>query len=717
MMPLQSLYTDATFRLSGLTWLGGLDLLLVAVAFFLLLNLLQRSRAGFLLRGTLALSTMLLIVTIILPLPTFDWLMQVSLIAILIGTPIIFQPELRRLLEQLGRSTGMGRVVRQTAAEKVLSELVQAVENLSANRTGALIAIEGRDSLQSVSETGVRSGGQVTSELLQSIFYPGTPLHDGAVILREDQVLAAGCVLPLTQESLQAERRLGTRHRAAVGLSENYDALVVVVSEETGEISVAHRGQLWHPLDSATLRQQILNFYVPSTSGPSPLSSWNLISQAPQQLWQNFSWPTSRQLFSNIGLLFVALLLALATWSFVIEQTDPAERFRVDNIPLRVADMPPGNTLVTPPPTSVSAIVQTTANMRPTLRPGSFQAIMSLKGLSSGLHHLPIQINTGASQVRVLEVDPPVLDLELAEMISRTLPVTVDLPDQQNLSPAYKIVGNVIASPSQVQIIGAAPLVEQVSQIQTTISLANAGASLQEIRPVRALDQEGNEVTGVSLEPAQVKINIAIQQRPNAREMGIQVVPGGPPPVGYWLSGLSVTPASVTLQGNPDRLAKMGSFVNTLPVAMSQAIDDLTVRIPLDLPPDVQALDSQGNVVRTVTATAQITARTGDIIVTRSVQSFGVTPEITVTIDPPEIEMLLTGPLPLLNELKADSRLLQVQVPVNELLVGQSANLTPTVFAPKGIQVQLIPPSVLVTLHDKTLPYAQYDKPDSDPGQ
>jgi diadenylate cyclase len=688
MPSLQSLYADAWFRLAELTWLTGIDLLLVTIAFFLLLNLLQNSRAGFLLRGALALGVVLLIVTIVLPLPVFDWLVRVSLIALLVGIPIIFQPELRRLLERLGHNTSIGRSVRQTEAEKVLAGLSHAVDYFSRTQTGALIALEGNTPLYEIVKTGVPFEGWVTGELLQSIFYPGTPLHDGAVVIRDGRVVAAGCVLPLTQNPLHAERRLGTRHRAAVGLSEISDVLVIVVSEETGEVSVTRRGEMIRPLNSAGLREQVFNFFNPP----------EFRSERPYWLKRLGPFNGLRQLLSYAGLLLVSVLLALAAWSFVVEQNDPARRYRIDNIPLRISDIPPGTTLMTPPPTTISAIVQTTSNIGPTLRPASFQSVVSLKNMNPGLYHPQIQVQTGVPQVRILSVDPPALDLELVPLVSLTMPVTIDLPDRDNLSPAYQMSGEASANPPQIQLTGPTPLVEQVSKIQTSISLANASTSVNEIRTLKALDADGKEITGLTLEPAQARILVPVQQRANARDVGIRAIPSGPPPDGYWLSGLSVNPSSVTLQGNPDQLAQLNGYVDTAPVDMSQAFGPLEVLVPLDLPAGVQALDTNtGQMVRTVTVLAQIKARTGDLVTTRPVELMGNTNGLTVTINPPQVDLLLTGPLPTLNQLGTRDPLIRVGIDATQLKPGESVELTPIVFAPEGIKAQLIPPSVLIT--------------------
>jgi len=314
MTQLQALYTEIITYLLQFTWLDGLDLLLVTAVFNLLLGWVRRSRAAFLFRGEVLLVVLLLIATLLLPLPTFDWLLQMALLAMLVTTPIIFQPELRHLLERIGRSAGRTRTVRQTTVERMLAQVVRAVETMSANATGALIVLEGKASLDQMVATGVPIDGQVTGELLQAIFYPRNPLHDGAAILREERVVAAGCVLPVSQRLLFTRRRLGTRHRAAVGLSELYDALAIVVSEETGEISVARDSQLRQPLGIAALREQLLDFYVPTTPPSATLLPQSLVRQIRPRLQPIFRRPTLKQLLAGAGQLAIALLLALIAW-------------------------------------------------------------------------------------------------------------------------------------------------------------------------------------------------------------------------------------------------------------------------------------------------------------------------------------------------------------------------------------------------------------------
>ncbi len=694
---IESLYNETIFLFSSLDTFGVIDLLLVTGSFYLLLSLIRNSSLAYLLREVLILGLLLFILTTLLPLPVFDWLVRGVVVALLVMTPIIFQAPLRRFLERVGRSAGLAQSMRPNAVETLVPELIHAVEDMSASRTGALIVLEGYDSLEEIIKSGVTSGGRVTNELLQSIFYSGTPLHDGAVIVRGEQIVAAGCVLPLTQQSLNAEKRLGTRHRAAVGISETSDALIIIVSEETGHIGVAQHGQLDRPLNPLEIRDRLVDFYDPESSTAPTLSLGGLILQVFRQFWSPRSLLNPRRLLSNLGLLLISLMLALVVWSFVIEQTNPLRQERIDNIPLRVENIPPNTRLIPTPPPTISAVIQTTEGILPTLGPRSFQAVVILENPEPGLHRLPVQVNSSEVQALVLSVEPAALDFELAPIISTTLPVKVNIPNPENVPAAYELVGTPIASPDEVQAIGPAPLLETVTEVQAVISVANATTSVIETRPLRALDEMGQEVTGVTLEPAQAQVNLIVRRRLNARDVSVNVVTNGTVPDGYEIDGISVTPTTVTLQGGFDRLSEMGNFINTLPIDVSQTTSDLTVQIPLDLPVGIQALDSNGNIANSVRVSIQIEPRQGSLTVNRSVELITETESSTITISPPRLTLLIEGPLPILNEIEANPDLVQVFVDVNETRRGRSIDLIPEIIAPEEVNIDIIPPSVLVT--------------------
>ena len=247
-----------------------LDILVVALIFYGVLMLMRGTTGMTLLRGIVTLLAGGFILGSILQLTMFNWLLRNSVTALLIAIPILFQPELRRALERIGR-TGLKPVVSPQVQEQLIETLSHSCQSLSDRRYGGLIVLEGETGLQDYIDTGVALDAQPSTELLVSIFHPGTPLHDGAVILREGRVAAAACVLPLTERQLP-DMQLGTRHRAALGITEQTDAIALVVSEETGTISVAHSGRMVRGLDEVRMRRLLRSLY----GAPRPQPTFGL---------------------------------------------------------------------------------------------------------------------------------------------------------------------------------------------------------------------------------------------------------------------------------------------------------------------------------------------------------------------------------------------------------------------------------------------------------
>ena len=241
--------------------LGPLEILDVAVAAFivyLLLRLLRGTQGTQILVGLILLAAVGVVATswnLIL----LSWLFRNATFFIILAVIVMFQPELRRAMDQIGRIGHIGRPLSRFTSRQynqAISEAIRATERLSMKRTGALIAFERDVGLEDYAATGVRINGEISAEMLQSIFYPNSPLHDGAVIVRGNKILAAGCLLPLPEEG-SVKERLGTRHRAALGLSLASDALVLVVSEETGNVSVIEEGKISRNLDADSLRRRV----------------------------------------------------------------------------------------------------------------------------------------------------------------------------------------------------------------------------------------------------------------------------------------------------------------------------------------------------------------------------------------------------------------------------------------------------------------------------
>jgi diadenylate cyclase len=257
---------DFIWLLRRLDLLGIIDILLVAAVIYGVLFLMRGTQAVNLLRGVLTLVILAALLVNLLHLTAFNWLARNSLPALLVGIPVIFQPELRRALERLGRAGSLlPRAPRPAEASAIISKIAQSSRILSERRHGALIVLEQEDDLQNVAATGVTLDAELRAELLLSIFFPDNPLHDQATIVRGDRILAARCLLPLAEE-WPPERQVGTRHRAAVGITEETDAIVVVISEETGIISLAHNGRLIRRLDEARLSRILHALYEPPMS-------------------------------------------------------------------------------------------------------------------------------------------------------------------------------------------------------------------------------------------------------------------------------------------------------------------------------------------------------------------------------------------------------------------------------------------------------------------
>jgi diadenylate cyclase len=237
-----------------------LDLAAVTLIFYWFLTVVQGTRAVQLVRGIIILWLFSALLSSIFQLTTLTWLIRNSGLALLVAIPIIFQPELRRALEQLGRTgTWLSRVTgARESLEAMVDHMVAATSLLSRQKHGALIVIERQTGLQDYADRGVALDAEVSRQLLANIFYPNSPLHDGAVIVRNGRVVAAGAVLPLS-DNILGPSQYGTRHRAGLGISEFSDALSIIVSEERGTISLAANGRLVSNLTDERLRRLLLD--------------------------------------------------------------------------------------------------------------------------------------------------------------------------------------------------------------------------------------------------------------------------------------------------------------------------------------------------------------------------------------------------------------------------------------------------------------------------
>jgi diadenylate cyclase len=269
---LANLIGELIFIFQRMNWLSIVDILLVTAIFYTILIIVKDTQAIVLLRGVILLLILMSLLASLGNLPAFSWLVSSTLPALLLAVPVIFAPEIRRALEKLGRAGSSTNLFSRSsvsgeAMDEIITAIVTASKRLSIRKHGALIVLQRSDSLSDYVKSGVTMDARVAPELLIQIFYPNTPLHDGAVIISGTVIRAASCVMPLSASGIltrSPERQMGLRHRAALGTSEATDAIVIVVSEETGSISIAHGGRMIRRLDSERLENILKAFFRPT---------------------------------------------------------------------------------------------------------------------------------------------------------------------------------------------------------------------------------------------------------------------------------------------------------------------------------------------------------------------------------------------------------------------------------------------------------------------
>lgn len=266
-------WSQVVYAVSNIRFFDVIDILVVTYIIYLAIKYFRNSRSGQLVKGIILLFVIYILANW-LELATVKWLLLRLADSIIIVAAIIFQPELRRALENIGKKRigNFGRTALSgdnANAVACVNDICKAVSNMQERKIGALIVFERESRLSETIASGTAIDATVSTELVQNIFYPKSPLHDGAMVIRDFRIASAGCILPLTANN-ELNSQLGTRHRAAIGMSENSDAVVVVVSEETGIISVAKGGRIQRDYNPISLREELSSFLIHDNSGDKP---------------------------------------------------------------------------------------------------------------------------------------------------------------------------------------------------------------------------------------------------------------------------------------------------------------------------------------------------------------------------------------------------------------------------------------------------------------
>ncbi|MCR5691364.1 MAG: diadenylate cyclase CdaA [Eubacterium sp.] len=274
----------AWLTMPELTLIDILEIIIIAYAFYHIILWIKDTRAWTLLKGMILLG-LIFIVAVVLEMNVVLWVFKNAMVVGIMALIVIFQPELRNALEQLGRKNILGSIAsfdsqkskNERYANKAIQNIVKSVYDMAKEKTGALIVVEKTINLKECEKTGIILNAEISSQLLTNIFEHNTPLHDGAVLLRNNKIVAATCYLPLS-ENMELSKELGTRHRAALGISEISDSMTIVVSEETGYVSIAKDGKLYRHVDADTLELRLRQI-AKKTSDENRRKWWNIKSE------------------------------------------------------------------------------------------------------------------------------------------------------------------------------------------------------------------------------------------------------------------------------------------------------------------------------------------------------------------------------------------------------------------------------------------------------
>lgn len=657
-----------------------LDILLVTSLFFIAFQALYQTRALQLLRGVIIYAVFGVVLFLTLPQSTFKYLVLALLLMGAIALPWLFQDELRRALTSLGRFGS--RRVYSSSFDRFKEIIISVTQELVERGEGALIVLESRNPLDDVIQTGVPIQAQtVTSELLLSIFQDGSPLHDGAAVLSGDRLIAAGCILPVSTVEA-GSKRIGTRHRAALGLSILVsDTLVIVVSEELRAISVAMNGRLYRNLSPERLNRWLDRFQ-------------DHIAGDDRSRWDWIKGGGLRSSLINLGL---ALGLAVFTWMAVSLNTNPPVNveFEVD---LKVLPPDPDLVVQSEIPTQVSASIWSTSDRIGKINPDDLEAELDLEGLASGSHPVPVSMLIDEERTQIVSIDPELVDVVLEPIITLQVTPEITLTGQDGLPFGYE-VGEVESPEKSVTVRGPQSELERLSQVKGQVDIQDRREDFRGQIKLIPLDADGKPLVGIMVEPENIPVTVPIEQTIKTRDIPVMAdVRAETLPEDYEISAIRLSNPSITLIGEDFALDEVGDFVFTAPISLTNAAGQVSYPdIPLLLPPGVTAVDENGANINTVEVEISVEPVSNYLPVSVTPSLRGLSEDLTAKVDPPQVSLLLIGPQFILDEITRDEGLLAVYLDVDGL--GPGIYKLPVLYEiPAGLTAQVFPSEVEVEL-------------------
>ncbi len=396
----------------------------------------------------------------------------------------------------------------------------------------------------------------------------------------------------------------------------------------------------------------------------------------------------------NLSTALIALALAVAIWlAAAIEQNPSRDDFFPGDIPVELINKPASLVLFQPFERSVRVRVRAPQATWDRMQSGAdrqqaARAVIDLSGATAGLHVFDVQVKFADPDVSILSVDPASVSLRLEEYREKPLPVQVSVGDSP---PVGFLVGTPESNPVYVQVSGPQSLVDQVVEVIAAVQLRGAKTSIERESALVARDAQGNTVSGVRVAPDTVTVRVPVEQRLGFKDVSVKAVTRGSVASGYWLSNITVNPNTLTVVGSPARLDEIGGFVSTDPIDVKDARNGFVSRVNLVLPDGVTPVDAQSVVV-----TIDVQPIIGGQTVQRQIIVRGLDPALTATVSPESVDVILGGPLPILQSLRPDD--VQVIIDLTNKAPGKY-KVSPTVAKPDALRVEsIVPDTIEVTI-------------------
>ena len=697
-------FNDLIFLFQRLSWLSVVDIIIVTAIFFALMMIVRNTQAVSLMRGMVLVVILLSLMTSVVELPAFSWLVRSTLPALIISIPVIFAPELRRALERLGRAGGVPFARANTPSSQVMQTTIRAVVTacgrLAQRQHGALIILQRGDSLEEYKKTGVRMDSTVTPEVLLQIFYPNTPLHDGAVIITQNRISSASSVMPLSASGIlnrTPDRQMGLRHRAALGISEVSDAIAVVVSEETGSISVSHGGRMIRKLDGERLENILLAFYRSPGREKTPqnpfwegirsffsFSNWRIdtLLQAP------------RQIIKTVPSLLLALVLAASVWVAAVLQADPTEEKPYPNpVAVEIIGQDPGLIITNNIASQISLNLSAPQSIWQKLirDDSSVRAMVDLSGLSAGNYEVPVQVQIGIRPVKIVSYTPQTLALSLENIVARNMPI--HLLESGDVAVGFEL-HNPTMNLSNVTVTGPESYVKKVAEVRASLNITGDNKSVSQTVPLQALDENEKVVDGITLSPNNVTVSQEITQKGGFHNVVVKVNLKGQVASGYRVANISVYPPIITVYSqDQQQVDNLPGYVDTTEIILTGSKDDLDERIGLNLPAGISVVGNQYVQVHVSVASIESSLT----LTNMPVEVVGLPENLISSISPATVDVIVSGPIPILDRLNASDVRVIVNMSAATPGIGQFEPTVELNIADLKVQ-SILPVSVEITV-------------------